>query len=151
MITLARERSETPPPKTTSTDEIDVPNTFDESQSVIESRKPSPGPSPPAATAGFAGEWKVQNEEASYTLRLRQDGNRVSGSYDLYNGTLKGTVRAGTLLATWDQPGNRRGGSARLRLSADGQMLTGSWAYDPALYSSGLKGNGIWTFRRIKP
>ena len=151
MITLVRARLDTASPKTTSTDEMDVPNTFEEAQSVIESRKPSPRPSPHAATTGFAGEWKVQNEEASYTLRLRQDGNRVSGSYDLYNGALTGTVRAGILLATWDQPGNRRGGSARLRLSADGQLLTGSWAYDPTIYSSGLKGSGTWTFRRIKP
>jgi len=129
----------------------DVLNTFNEAQSTIEAQPPPPQASRTVTAPRFAGEWKVQNENAAYTLRLRQEGNRVTGTYDLYNGTLKGTSQSDTLVASWNQPGNRRGGSARLRLSADGQMLTGSWTYNPALYSSGLKGTGAWTFRRIGP
>ena len=129
----------------------DVPNTFTEAQSTIEAHPPPPQASPTVTGLRFAGQWKVQKENASYTLTLRQDGSQVTGSYDLYNGTLKGSVQSGTLVATWNQPGNRRGGSARLRLSADGQTLTGSWTYNPALYSSGLKGTGTWTFRRVGP
>ena len=117
----------------------------------IQPHPPPPKASPTVTAPRFAGAWRVQNENAAYTLRLRQDGTRVTGSYDLYDGTLKGNVQADTLVANWNQPGNRRGGSARLRLSADGQTLVGSWAYDPALYSSGLTGTGTWTFRRIGP
>lgn len=139
-ITLVRAKSDAPP-------------TMSEKNPVAppESHPPPPQASPTVTAPRFAGEWKVQNENASYTLTLRQDGKRVTGSYDLYNGTLKGAIQSGTLLATWNQPGNRRGGSARLRLSADGQTLTGSWTYNPAVYSSGLKGTGTWTFRRIGP
>jgi hypothetical protein len=141
VTTLVREKSETPP-TATSNDEIDLPNTFNEA------RKPSPPSSPAATATGFTGRWNVQNENADYVLSLREQGNRVTGSYSLYGGTLAGTVRGGTLHATWKQPQNRRGGSATLRLSADGETLSGTWQYNPATFSSGLRGSGIWTFKR---
>lgn len=151
----------TPTPSPSERDPNDVPNIFNEAQSVIEEQQRSPSPrplatpspralsSPSATPKRLSGRWKVQNENASYTLTLRQEGKRVTGSYDLYNGTLKGAVLDDTLVATWQQAGNRRGGSARLHLSADGQTLQGAWAYDPSVYSSGLTGTGTWTFKRI--
>lgn len=136
-ITLIRAESESPSEK----------NSVEPTQP----HPPRPEASPTVTAPRFAGAWKVQNENAAYTLRLRQDGTRVTGSYDLYGGTLQGSVQGDTLVANWNQPGNRRGGTARLRLSADGQTLVGSWAYNPAVYSSGLTGTGTWTFRRIGP
>ena len=136
----------------------DVPNTFNEAQSVIEAerRQAVVTPTPPANTTirpalRFTGTWKVQNENASYALKLRQEGDQITGTYDLYNGTLKGKLEGDTLVATWRQAGNRRGGSVRLKITADGQTLLGSWSYDPSIYSSGLTGTGYWTFRRIGP
>lgn len=103
--------------------------------------------SSPAAKS-FAGRWKVQNENASYTLALTQQGDRVTGNYDLEGGSLEGIVRNGTLVATWRQSHNRRGGPARLSLSKDGETLSGPWEYDPTIYSSGLTGRGTWVFQR---
>lgn len=120
----------------------DVPNTFNEAQSMIEAQRRN-------ATKGFAGRWKVQNENASYVLELQERGGRITGTYDLQGGSLDGAVRGGTLYATWKQPGNRRGGSVALQLSADGNTLTGPWEYNPATFSSGLRGSGAWTFRRV--
>ena len=133
-------------------DEIDVPNTFNEGQSVIEARgKPAATAAPQTKmrTKSFAGKWKVQNENADYVLTLSQQGTQVSGSYTLQGGSLTGTVRGKTLVARWRQPGNQRGGTARLALSSDGQTLSGPWAYDPSVYSSRLSGTGVWTFRRL--
>ncbi|HVF71369.1 MAG TPA: hypothetical protein VM940_07150 [Chthoniobacterales bacterium] len=136
-ITLIRSPAETPGANT--------------SKDAPESHPPPPPPqaSPTVTRSSFAGQWKVQNENASYTLSLRQEGDRVTGDYDLYGGTLSGTVRNGVLRASWRQSGNKRGGSATLRLSADGETLSGPWEYDPATFSSGLRGTGTWTFKRI--
>jgi hypothetical protein len=137
-------------------DPIDVPNTFNEAQSVIEAqernanRNSTPRPSPMVqARNDFAGRWRVQNENPAYILDLQERGGRVTGSYGLQGGSLSGAVVVGRLHATWKQPGNRRGGSVTFRLSADGNTLTGYWEYNPAIFSSGLQGSGTWTFQRI--
>lgn len=137
-------------------DPVDVPNTFLEAQSVIEAqernanRSSTSPPSPMVQVRNdFAGRWKVLNETPAYVLDLRERGGRITGTYGLQGGSLSGVVRVGRLHATWKQPGNRRGGSVTFRLSADGNTLTGYWEYDPALFSSGLKGTGTWTFQRI--
>lgn len=137
-------------------DPVDVPNTFFEAQSVIEAqernanRSSTPRPSPMVQIRNdFAGRWKVQNENPAYILDLRERGGRITGTYGLQGGSLSGVVRVGRLHATWKQPGNRRGGSVTFRLSADGNTLTGYWEYNPAIFSSGLKGSGTWTFQRI--
>lgn len=134
----------------------DVPNTFNEAQSVIEAqrRNANRSPTPPSPMVqvrnDFAGRWKVQNENASYVLDLQGSGDRVTGTYGLQGGSLSGFVQGGALHATWKQPGNRRGGSVALRLSADGNTLSGPWEYDPAIFSSGLRGSGTWTFQRVR-
>ena len=131
---------------------IDVPNTFNEAQSVIEAqeRNATRSSTPAIARASdFGGRWRVQNENASYVLNLQERGGRVAGTYGLQGGSLNGVVRGGTLHATWKQPGNRRGGSVALQLSADGNTLSGRWEYNPAIFSSGLRDRGIWTFQRI--
>lgn len=133
----------------------DVPNTFNEAQSVIEAerRNATRSPTPPSPMVqmrnDFAGRWRVQNENPAYVLELKERGGRVTGTYGLQGGSLSGAVVVGRLHATWKQPGNRRGGSVTFRLSADGNTLTGYWQYDPAIFSSGLKGSGTWTFQRI--
>jgi hypothetical protein len=138
-------------------DPVDVPNTFLGAQSVIEAqernanRSSTPPPSPMVqARNDFAGRWKVQNESPAYVLDLQERGGRVTGSYGLQGGSLSGAVVVGRLHATWKQPGNRRGGSVTFRLSADGNTLTGSWEYNPAIFSSGLRGSGTWIFRRVR-
>lgn len=139
------------PPAQASKDPDDVPNTFNEGQSVIEAREKPRAPAggqPEGRAKTFAGKWKVQNENADYVLTLSQQGTQVTGSYTLQGGSLSGTVRGNTLVAKWRQPGNQRGGSVRLTLSSDGNTISGPWAYDPSVYSSRLTGTGVWTFRR---
>jgi hypothetical protein len=110
---------------------------------------PGPNASQPAATAArFAGKWNAVDKNASYSLTLTEAGNRVTGTYDLQGGSLTGVIEDGVLVAIWQQPGNRRGGSARLKLSADGQTLSGRWEYDPSSFKSGLSGSGSWIFKR---
>ncbi|MBV8611957.1 MAG: hypothetical protein JO034_31510, partial [Singulisphaera sp.] len=120
----------------------------------------APPPQPAAATgasgAGRAavdltGEWIVYEASFSYALHLKQQGTTVSGTYDFQGGTLEGTVEGRTAKLRWDQPGNRRGGPSEMTIAPDGQSMTGTWAYDPTVYNSGLTGSGTWTFRRKSP
>jgi seryl-tRNA(Sec) selenium transferase len=69
---------------------------------------------PSGAAASVGGAWAVTvsypRGEASHTLTLQQNGDAVTGAHkgELFTGTLRGTVRAGTveLRSTMSNPGN---------------------------------------------
>ncbi|MEY2497853.1 MAG: hypothetical protein QOD12_1409 [Verrucomicrobiota bacterium] len=102
----------------------------------------------PALGADVSGTWLVDDPNAHYTLTLKQEGDRVTGSYGLQGGQVSGIFRDGVLRLNWKQDQNRRGGGTVLTLSPDGQVLSGSWQYDPKVFNSGLTGSGTWAFRR---
>jgi hypothetical protein len=112
--------------------------------------KPAATMTPPAQEKKrFAGKWRVLNENPSYTLVLSQNGNKVTGTYDLQDGSLRGEVHGDVLVAKWWQTGNQAAGAVRLKLSNDGETLSGPWTYDAASLSRGFTGEGMWTLRRI--
>jgi hypothetical protein len=101
-----------------------------------------------AAPVDFSGRWHAVDPNANYTLDLQQTEHRVTGSYDLQGGKVHGVVEGNKVTLYWQQVKNRRGGTATLTLSGDGQTMSGPWSYDPELFSSGLTGGGTWTFKR---
>jgi hypothetical protein len=95
-------------------------------------RAPGTGSTPvgPAAS-GFAGEW-VTKAYGGYTgkMRLKQEGNRVTGSYEgTGNGTIEGTVSGRELRFQWTET-NGGTGTGKLTLSEDKTTFAGAYSYD---------------------
>jgi hypothetical protein len=87
----------------------------------------------PGGTAGlnaFDGTWFTDFGE----MRLTQQGNKVSGTYDYDGGKLTGTVTENVLRFQWTQASGSKG-SGRFLLAADGKSFNGYWyrGEDPAL------------------
>lgn len=111
---------------------------------ILESKTKSEKEAPQDLT----GDWIIDDGNSQYDVRLKQAGSHVSGEYDLPGGTgfLDGLVEGNQVTLSWDQKFNQRGGEARMEISSDARKLDGKWNYDPAKYSSGLRGKGKWTF-----
>jgi hypothetical protein len=110
---------------------------------------PTTAPSPEKKR--FAGNWWAETENPPYMIVLSEHGKVVTGYYG-QDGSVRGEVRGNTLLATWRQGGTttvRVGGSTMLKLSDDGQTLSGPWNYDVASNAIGYNGGGSWTLRRM--
>ena len=62
-------------------------------------------------------------------LKLKQQGNQVTGTYDTYDSaTINGTVTGDILVGTWTEWGGTTG-DLEFTLSADGKSFTGQWRY----------------------
>ena len=143
--------SPTPPKSKESTPTVPPPAPKTKTKGKTDTKPPGTMPTPTAAEKQrFAGRWLTLNENPSYTLVLSQKGNRVSGAYNLQNGSVSGEIRGDTIAGSWRQTGNQASGSFRLTLSADGQTLSGPWTYDAAAFANGFTGGGTWTLRRIR-
>ena len=96
----------------------------------------------------LTGDWIIDDGNSQYDARLKQEGSRISGEYDLAGGVgvLEGLVEGNQMTLSWDQTFNKRGGGARMEISPDGKKLDGKWNYDPAKYNSGFTSKGKWTF-----
>jgi hypothetical protein len=116
---------------------------------AIRPAETSPGKERPL---DLTGDWIVDDGTSTYDARLKQVGDRVSGEYDLHDGTgtIDGLVEGNLLKLGWDQPFNQRGGEAKLRILSDGQTMMGRWNYDPTKHNSGLKTGGAWNFRKLQ-
>jgi hypothetical protein len=100
------------------------------------------------AQADFSGGWRT-NQGA---MRLTQDGDRVTGDYELKDGRVEGHVEGDRLSGVWTQSSadhrcfEERMGSAYwgrfwLRLNRDADHFDGRWSYCDDERSSG----GDWT------
>jgi len=88
----------------------------------------------------FSGNWSDFTDAAG-TLRMTQEGSRVTGSYTHHgtNGSLSGTLTGSTLRGTWSND-LKLSGSFVFELSADGRSFSGSYVYEGKTYSwSGKK------------
>lgn len=74
-------------------------------------------------------------------IKLRQTGLMLQGTYDGIrkngdNGTIRGKIEGDLVWFDWTQPGNLdeavwpKNGKGWLRISRDGQTLTGRWGYE---------------------
>lgn len=105
----------------------------------------------PPSPLNLTGDWVIDDGDFNYEARLKQVGNRISGEYDVGSygtGTIDGLVEGNRLRLNWDQPFNQRGGKAQLKISPDGQTLTGRWNYDPTKYNSGQRGSHAWYLQK---
>jgi MscS family membrane protein len=71
----------------------------------------------------FSGDWQTYWRTGSAILSLKQEGNRVSGTYQPDDGVVEGTVEGRVLRGNWEQPG--ASGRFVFALSKDGKVLTG--------------------------
>ncbi len=60
-------------------------------------------------------------------LKMQQQGDQVTGSYDNDTATISGTVSGNKLIGIWQDPGSS--GDLEFTLSADGKSFTGKWRY----------------------
>jgi hypothetical protein len=87
---------------------------------------PRPKPRPLSSGTSFAGTW----ESTWGKLVLRQEGNRVSGSFTGFReGGLTGTLDGDVWHFIWDQRVPHQHGNGFMQLSPDGQHLEGRWGY----------------------
>lgn len=81
---------------------------------------------PPLRPAlSFAGEWETDFG----TMALVADGDRVAGRYG-DDHAIELTVAAGVARGTWRHRDGAAGGPCEFRLSRDGRLLLGSWAFE---------------------
>ena len=97
------------------------------------------GAAPAAApTANFTGTWSTRFGD----LSLNQSGNRVTGNYAYFAGSLEGTVTGNVLRFKWKEPKQNKQGAGKFTMAADGQSFSGGWSYteDPEVFGSGWNG-----------
>lgn len=95
----------------------------------------------------WAGTWETEYG----TLKLKQEGKRVTGAYGFFGsqrGEIDGTVSGATLKGTWDartSGGPTEFGTIKWVMSADDGTFTGSWI------RSGTTEGGSWNGTRTSP
>ena len=105
----------------------------DPSQSAGATTEPAkPALSSYGYTGSWAGNWNMKSIGWGY-MTLTQNGNTVSGAYDLMGGTITGTVTNGILTGTWNQPGNGGSGQFEASMHADGLRFVMQWRNDASL------------------
>ena len=106
-------------------------------------------PSPLAQVGGnFGGEWQTTNVGYSVAMSLRQDGNRVTGTYTWAGGSgkLEGTATGKMLLYSWNQiQVDGRTGTGHFILSDDGRSFDRYWSQTNDPYN---KSGGHWVGQR---
>lgn len=102
----------------------------------------------PQGGSNFGGAWTTTDSGYPGTLSVRQDGNRVSGTYILTtlnkNGRIEGTVTGKMLLFRWSLS-DGRSGSGHMILSDDGRSFDGYWSETNDPYN---KSGGHWFGQR---
>ena len=104
------------------------------------------------AARPMAGVWSSNQGP----MRVSQDGDHVTGTYDLNNGRIDGTLAQGRFTGDWMQTssgqecptehaGTRYWGRAVFTPSADGRTFTGQWSYCDGVL------DGDWTGERGRP
>lgn len=61
-------------------------------------------------------------------MRFRQDGNKVTGTYDYRNGRIEGALSGHTLTGRWTQDNAK--GRIRFEFNDDFTAFTGKWSYN---------------------
>jgi hypothetical protein len=100
------------------------------------------------AEENYAGAWRTNNGD----MRLDQDGDRVTGSYDLKGGRVRGHVDGESLSGIWAQDtadrrcretrmGTHYWGHFRFDLNDEADHFDGSWSYCDESFGSG----GTWS------
>jgi small-conductance mechanosensitive channel len=77
----------------------------------------------PARAADWTGSWDTRWRGDGAVLDLRQEGQRVTGAYPLYNGRVEGEVRGRELHGSWTE--GDRSGRFLFVMSDDGKSFMG--------------------------
>ncbi|MDD1720018.1 MAG: hypothetical protein LUQ25_08165 [Methanoregulaceae archaeon] len=92
-------------------------------------------PNATAANLSWTGTWNTtwleDSVESSAIMYLKQNGTFVTGTYEIGNDTLQGTVSGTKLAGTWNETNGTKAfsGVFEFVLSADKNSFTGKWAY----------------------
>ena len=100
------------------------------------------GPAPRQGDGGsFKGEWSLIHHGFPYQLVLKQELEIVTGTFDLADGPVSGTIEDDTLFLTWKQDGKDCHAMLEMAWDEDHNnqvYLTGQW--------EGPSESGSWTF-----
>lgn len=81
-----------------------------------------------AADPNWSGTWDTRWPDGGARLILAQDGDRVTGRYPLYEGTIEGRVDGRSLTGTWEAPDEK--GDFVFVMSEDGRSFMGRFGQD---------------------
>jgi hypothetical protein len=89
----------------------------------------------------YTGIWNTTFGE----MRLRQTGNRVSGTYTSSDGVIEGVIHNGVFRFRWLERATGGAGAGRFELSDDGESFSGRWSYEADPEAQGSS----WTGTRV--
>jgi hypothetical protein len=87
----------------------------------------------------WGGDWSTSEAP----MKLNQNGEKVTGTYDFKDGKISGTVSGNKLTGTWTQSNTY--GDFEFMMSEDGKSFKGNWRYHN---SDKSKWSGGWTGQR---
>lgn len=76
-----------------------------------------------ALAADWSGDWRSFWRDGQALMRLVQEGDQVTGSYQPGDGRIDGSVRDGQLIARWREGDDE--GSLNAALARDGRSFSG--------------------------
>lgn len=87
----------------------------------------------------WSGSWETRWRDGGALLELRQEGSKVTGRYQLYNGTIEARIVGRRLVGTWREPDQGLNGRFTFVQARDGETFMGRF------------GSGEWwTGHRVK-
>jgi uncharacterized protein (TIGR02145 family) len=81
-----------------------------------------------ATAQSWSGKWQLPTTVWG-TMTLNQNGNRVTGTYTSWGGTISGTVSGKIFTGTWKQTQDNTKGDFQFTMSADGMSFAVKWRY----------------------
>jgi hypothetical protein len=92
--------------------------------------------------AFFGGTW-----DTTYgRMRLTQNGNRITGTYETNSGVIEGVVDGNVMRLSWYEQSNGSSGSAVYTLSDDAMSFSGPW-YNSTDWE---RSAGVWAGTRVR-
>lgn len=96
-------------------------------------------PQTDVSTKNIAGVYKTDFSE----MTLKQNGNKVTGTYKYNNGRIEGTLNGRTLTGRWTQSNSK--GRFVFNFNSNFSGFSGYWSYNEAEPKSSSKWNGTRT------